>query len=67
MMKDSADTADRDVIDLNAPMESPAEAGAPAPEETAGSAIPEGELARITDDVITELKSVYDPEIPVDI
>jgi FeS assembly SUF system protein len=38
--------------------------GAPAP---APSALPEGELARLTDDVIAALKTVYDPEIPSDI
>jgi FeS assembly SUF system protein len=31
------------------------------------SAIPPDELDRITDDLIQELKKVYDPEIPVDI
>jgi FeS assembly SUF system protein len=31
------------------------------------SAIPQAELDRITDDLIQELKKVYDPEIPVDI
>ena len=31
------------------------------------SAIPADELARLTDDIITSLKTVYDPEIPVDI
>ncbi len=31
------------------------------------SALSEQELARITDDLIAELKKVYDPEIPVDI
>jgi len=31
------------------------------------SAIPQDELDRITDDLISELKKVYDPEIPVDI
>jgi len=39
--------------------------------DTAGgetpSAIPQDELDRITDDLISELKKVYDPEIPVDI
>ncbi|CAK9042073.1 UPF0051 protein slr0074 [Durusdinium trenchii] len=36
--------------------------------QTSGAAsIPEEELARITADVIKGLKSVYDPEIPVDI
>ena len=33
----------------------------------APSALPEGELARLTDDVIAALKTVYDPEIPSDI
>lgn len=32
-----------------------------------GSAIPEEELDRITQDIIAALKTVYDPEIPVDI
>jgi len=31
------------------------------------SAIPEAELARLTDDIVAALKSVYDPEIPADI
>jgi FeS assembly SUF system protein len=32
-----------------------------------GSAIPPEELERMTDDIIGALKTVYDPEIPVDI
>jgi len=40
----------------------PAESNAPSP-----SAIPADELARLTDDIIAALKTVYDPEIPVDI
>jgi FeS assembly SUF system protein len=36
---------------------------APAP----ASAIPTDELARITDDIVSALKTVYDPEIPADI
>jgi FeS assembly SUF system protein len=51
-----------------------AEAGAPAPEaETPAdsgaqeSAIPPEELERMSGDIIAALKSVYDPEIPVDI
>lgn len=51
------DMTPRDVIDV-APTES-----APEP----GSAIPQAELNRITDDLIAAFKSVYDPEIPVDI
>lgn len=39
-----------------------ASANAPNP-----SAIPPDELARLTDDIVTALKTVYDPEIPVDI
>jgi FeS assembly SUF system protein len=31
------------------------------------SAIPADELARITDDIVSALKTVYDPEIPADI
>jgi FeS assembly SUF system protein len=31
------------------------------------SAIPADELSRITDDIVAALKTVYDPEIPVDI
>jgi FeS assembly SUF system protein len=41
-----------------------------APSEDAAaqsSAIPEDELARITDDIVSALKTVYDPEIPADI
>lgn len=37
------------------------------PDEDKGSAIPEEELDRITDDIIAALKTVYDPEIPVDV
>jgi len=52
----------RDIIDVNPPAE-------PAPQaETSGaSSIPEEERGRITGDVIKSLKTVYDPEIPVDI
>ncbi len=31
------------------------------------SAIPPDELARLTDDIVSALKTVYDPEIPADI
>ena len=36
-------------------------------ETTGSAAIPAEELARITDEIIGALKSVYDPEIPADI
>ena len=32
-----------------------------------GSALPAEELARLTDDIVAALKTVYDPEIPADI
>ena len=32
-----------------------------------GSAIPQAELDRLTDEIVAALKTVYDPEIPVDI
>ena len=51
------DMTSRDVIDVT-----PAET-APEP----GSSIPQAELNRITDDLIAAFKTVYDPEIPVDI
>jgi FeS assembly SUF system protein len=58
----------RDIIDLSA-SPSPAEAALVAERATSNPAadIPAQELARITDDVITEIKTVFDPEIPVDI
>src|SRR5262245_7451846 len=44
----------------DAPLTPSADAAAPA-------ALPEGELARLTDDIVAALKTVYDPEIPSDI
>lgn len=35
--------------------------------ESGGSAIPAEELARLSEDIIGALKTVYDPEIPADI
>jgi FeS assembly SUF system protein len=59
---------ERDIIDLNA---TPATECAPAMAEDAGkkreSALPQEELDRMTDDMIAAIKTVYDPEIPVDI
>lgn len=50
-----------DVIELNAEEERPQAAVA------SGDAIPAEEMTRITADVVRALKTVYDPEIPVDI
>ena len=49
-------TPERDVIDVKTP-EPPAEA----------SAISQDELNRLTDDLVAAFKTVYDPEIPVDV
>jgi FeS assembly SUF system protein len=38
-----------------------------APAAGATSALPADEIARMTDDIIAALKTVYDPEIPADI
>ena len=55
----------RDIIDVNTAASDPAPSPEPAPDTV--SAIPEEELQRITADVVKSLKTVYDPEIPVDI
>lgn len=49
----------RDMIDVSAP--------AAAAESGEASALSEDELARLTADLIAAFKTVYDPEIPVDI
>jgi FeS assembly SUF system protein len=47
-------------------VEKPAEGEQPTPAEKP-SALPEAEITRITDEIVTALKTVYDPEIPADI
>lgn len=49
--------------------EMPAEPAHEGTQPTAapGSSIPAEELDRLSDDIVTALKSVYDPEIPADI
>jgi FeS assembly SUF system protein len=42
----------------------PADAPAPA---GAGPALPQDEVARLSDQIVSALKTVYDPEIPADI
>ena len=49
------DMTSRDMIDVSAPA------------DAAPTAIPQEELNRITDALIAAFKTVYDPEIPVDI
>jgi FeS assembly SUF system protein len=57
MSNDTPDTANPPVADK--PPENAAITG--------NSALPEGELAKLTDDIVAALKTVYDPEIPADI
>ncbi len=54
-----------DTTDVAAAAGEPVAAAEPAPAPV--SAIPAEELARITDDIVAALKTVYDPEIPADI
>ncbi len=54
------DTKQRDTIDVSAP-------AAKADVEEQQSALPKEELERLTNDLIAAFKSVFDPEIPVDI
>ena len=44
-------------------VEKPAEGAPPVK----SSALQEAEIARLTDEIVTALKTVYDPEIPADI
>src|SRR6516164_4184507 len=43
--------------------------GAPTASDAAAShdAAPSGDVARLTDDIVMALKTVYDPEIPADV
>ena len=38
-----------------------------APATSAASAVPQDEIARLTDEIVGAIKTVYDPEIPADI
>ena len=54
-----------DDINAGTGVAAPAEAATvPASQE---SALPQQEIARLTDDIVSALKTVYDPEIPADI
>ena len=76
-MTDMMEDADRRIPLEHAPWDDPALAK-PMPEACAHTveaakdfksegAIPEDELERLTQDIVGALKTVYDPEIPVDI
>src|SRR5688500_17908025 len=69
-MEDAKITTDTAEAPAGATTESATPSQAPAAAEAApaqASAIPADELARITDDIVSALKTVYDPEIPADI
>jgi FeS assembly SUF system protein len=62
-MTDKVETLEKDEsAKPDVPVEVSAVSGA-----VSASAIPADELARMTDDIIGALKTVYDPEIPADI
>ena len=48
-------------------MSEEAKSDAPKPDARASSRLPEAEIARLTDEIVAALKTVYDPEIPADI
>ena len=56
-----------DVNSQNSPKISESSDFAAAWDEPQKAALEQGEIDRMTDDIIEALKSVYDPEIPVDI
>lgn len=56
---------ERDIIDLNSSPAAPETAEAETADKV--SAIPQEELDRLTGDMVAAIKTVYDPEIPVDI
>ena len=69
-MEDAKITTETAEAPAGATTESATLSQAPAAAEAApaqASAIPADELARITDDIVSALKTVYDPEIPADI
>jgi FeS assembly SUF system protein len=54
--------------DESKPAATAAESTAAAPDAPKpASALPEAEIARLTDEIVAGLKTVYDPEIPADI
>ncbi len=58
----------RDTIDVSAPVAASEMAtAAEAAPANADSALPQEELDRLTEELIAAFKSVFDPEIPVDI
>jgi FeS assembly SUF system protein len=70
MTDDSKDTPVADKaqeLPQEPPQEPPQERPAENAAVTRSAALPEGEMDKLTDDIIGALKTVYDPEIPADI
>ena len=65
MTEEIADTQQVDAVAEATPAAAPADSPRIAPSHT--GSLPEEEVQRITTDLIGVLKTVYDPEIPVDI
>ena len=61
------DTASRDVKSSTDPVVLDDGMAEPVTPQATGSAIPPEELERLTQDIVSALKTVYDPEIPADI
>jgi FeS assembly SUF system protein len=59
MTDDTSTAIERDVLDINAP--------SPLVDDREPTDLPAEEIERITDDLIEAFKTVYDPEIPVDV
>lgn len=65
--KDMTDTTNNDESCAPASSDMPAPHHEVPDVEAAKSALPKEELNRLTNDIITAIKTVYDPEIPVDV
>lgn len=68
----SMENMDRDFVDLSEPASAEGASAAARPASGSGGSgsgdgLPQEELERLTRDLVAALKSVYDPEIPVDI
>jgi FeS assembly SUF system protein len=57
--------SEQDTSEATLSAAAPAEAAAPVPAN--GPALAADDVARMTDDIVAALKTVYDPEIPADI
>lgn len=66
-MEFRGDEGGMDTAELNSTGSNPQELAEAAAAAETECTIPKEELDRLTDDIVSALKTVYDPEIPVDI